>query len=178
MAAARAARAARHGRSGGTAGPARGDSGPRVGACPVPRPGCGPAGSRLRPVRHRGAAWAWTTPSWCSACASLPRAFCCRARSSAWRACCQALLAASRQTTDLAEPYDAVGMILQRARADIFYDRLLQQHAPSARRPWSAGIAQACRDRLQPGSVAGGPTEGQALLQHPDGLLQVPLGEV
>src|SRR5262249_7641698 len=30
-----------------------------------------------------GAAWAWTTPSWCSACASRPRSFCCRARSSA-----------------------------------------------------------------------------------------------
>ena len=30
----------------------------------------------------------------------------------------------------------------------------------------------------QPVSVAGGTTEGQALLQHPDGVLQVPLGEV
>jgi hypothetical protein len=31
---------------------------------------------------------------------------------------------------------------------------------------------------LEPGPGAGGTTEGQALLQHPDGGLQVPLGEV
>ena len=37
-----------------------------------------------------GSAWAWTTPSWCSASASFPRSLSCRARSSAWRACCQA----------------------------------------------------------------------------------------
>ena len=36
------------------------------------------------------------------------------------------LLAVSRQTTDLAEPCNAVGMILKRTRADIFADRLLQ----------------------------------------------------
>ena len=79
------------GRSGRTACPGRGGSGPGAGACRVPRPGPGPAGSGLRPARHReGSAWAWTTPSWCSASASFPRSLCCRARSSAWRACCQA----------------------------------------------------------------------------------------
>ena len=36
------------------------------------------------------------------------------------------LLATSCQTTDLAEPNDAVGMILQCTRVDIFADRLLQ----------------------------------------------------
>src|SRR5262245_44424016 len=33
-------------------------------------------------------------------------------------------------------------------------------------------------DTWQPVSVAGGPTKGQALGEHPDGMLQVPLGEV
>ena len=89
------------------------------------------------------------------------------------------LLAASRQTTDLAEPCDPVGMTLQRARADTFADRLLQQRAPLREAPLERrGIAQARRDRSQPVPVAGGTTEGQALLQHPDGVLQVPLGEV
>ena len=45
------------------------------------------------------------------------------------------LLAASRQTTDLAEPCDPVGMTLQRARADTFADRLLQQRAPLREAP-------------------------------------------
>ena len=49
---------------------------------------------------------------------------------------------------------------------------------PSARRPWSARRHPGRRDPSQPGPVAGGTTEGQALLQHPDGVLQVPLGEV
>ena len=89
------------------------------------------------------------------------------------------LLAASRQTTDLAEPCDPVGMTLQRARADTFADRLLQQRAPLREAPLERiGIAQARRDRSQPVPVAGGTTEGQALLEHPDGVLQVPLGEV
>ena len=71
------------------------------------------------------------------------------------------------------------GHDLQRARADIFADRLLQQRAPLREAPLERrGIAQARRDRSQPGPVAGGTTEGQALLQHPDGVLQVPLGEV
>ena len=89
------------------------------------------------------------------------------------------LLAASRQTTDLAEPCDPAGMTSQRARADIFADRLLQQRAPLREAPLERrGIAQARHDLSQPGPVAGGTTEGQALLQHPDGVLQVPLGEV
>jgi hypothetical protein len=41
-----------------------------------------------------------------------------------------ALIAASRQTTDLAEPFDQAGMLLRRARADIFPDRLFQQRTP------------------------------------------------
>ena len=57
-------------------------------------------------------------------------------------ACVLPGLAASRRTTDLAEPYDAV-TVLQRARADIFYDRLLQQHAPLREAPLErSGIAQ------------------------------------
>src|SRR4029450_8547823 len=89
------------------------------------------------------------------------------------------LLAMSRQPTDLAEPCDPAGLLSHRARADTLTDRLLQQRVPLRQVPLErSGIAQARRDRLQPGSVAGGPTEGQALLQHPDGLLQVPLGGV
>ena len=58
---------------------------------------------------------------------------------------------------------------------------------PSARRPWSAEekprpvtIAgnQARCDRSQVNLAAGGTTEGQALLQHPDGVLQVPLSDI
>ena len=61
------------------------------------------------------------------------------------------LLAVSRQTTDLAEPCDPVGMTLQRARADTFADRLLQQRAPLREAPLERrGIAQARRDRSQP----------------------------
>jgi hypothetical protein len=40
------------------------------------------------------------------------------------------LLAASRQTTDLAEPCDPVGKTEQPARAETFADPLLQQRAP------------------------------------------------
>ena len=58
------------------------------------------------------------------------------------------LLAASRQTTDLAEPCDPEGMTLQRARADTFADRLLQQRAPLREAPLERrGIAQARRDQ-------------------------------
>ena len=45
------------------------------------------------------------------------------------------LLAASRQTTDLAEPGDSVGMTLQPTRTDTFADRLLQQCAPLREAP-------------------------------------------
>ena len=63
--------------------------------------------------------------------------------------------------------------------ADIFPDRLLQQRMPLREAPLERrGRAQARRDRSQPAQVAGGTTEGQALFQHPDGVLQVPLGEV
>ncbi len=89
------------------------------------------------------------------------------------------LLAASRQTTDLAEPGDPVGQTLHRVRADAFADRLLQQRAPLREAPLERrGIAQLRHDPSQPVPIAGGTTEGQALLQHPDGVLQVPLGEV
>src|SRR5712692_5136520 len=70
-------------------------------------------------------------------------------------------------------------MILQRTRADSYADRLLQQRAPLREAPLQRrGRAQARRDRWQPGPVAGSTTEGQALIEHPDGVLQVPLGEV
>jgi hypothetical protein len=39
------------------------------------------------------------------------------------------------------------------------------------------GIAQARHDLSQPVPVAGGTTEGQALVEHPNGVLQVPFGE-
>src|SRR5439155_13166569 len=63
---------------------------------------------------------------------------------------------------------------------ETFADRLLQQCTPLREAPLQrTGIAQARRDRLQKATpVAGGPTEGQTLLQHLDGVLQVPLGEV
>jgi hypothetical protein len=87
------------------------------------------------------------------------------------------LLAASRQTTHLAEPRNRVG--LRRARADTFADRLFQQHTPLRKAPLERiGIAQACHDPSQNSPFVGGTTEGQALLQHPDGGLQVALGEV
>jgi hypothetical protein len=87
------------------------------------------------------------------------------------------LLAASRQAIDLAEP--RVGMTSQRAHADTFAEHLLQQRAPLREAPLERrGVAQAPRDRWQHIPVAGGTTEGQARLQHPDGLLQLPLGEV
>jgi len=40
------------------------------------------------------------------------------------------------------------------------------------------GIAQARCDRSQHAPFAGGTTEGQTLIKHPDGMLQVPLREV
>ena len=89
------------------------------------------------------------------------------------------LLAAPRQRPDLAEPCDPGGKTLQRARADTFVDRLLQQRAPLREAPLEyGGIAQARCDRSQLVPVAGGTTEGQTLIKHPDGMLQVPLGEV
>ena len=90
------------------------------------------------------------------------------------------LLAASRQTTDLAEPCEPGGLTCQPARADTFTDRLLQQRAPLREAPLERrGIAQARRDPSQQvGPVARGTAEGQALVQHPDGVLQVPFGEV
>jgi hypothetical protein len=87
--------------------------------------------------------------------------------------------AASRQTTDLAEPCDADGIPLQPARAEIFTERLLQQGTPCFKVPSECrGIAEARRDGSQPGPVVGGPAEGEALRVDVDGGLQVPLGEV
>jgi len=90
------------------------------------------------------------------------------------------LLVASRQTPDLAELCDTAGMICQRARADTFSDPLLQQHAPLCEAPLEhIGRAQVRHDRSQKATpVARGTTEGQALVEHPDGVLQVPLDEV
>src|SRR5262249_33637963 len=89
------------------------------------------------------------------------------------------LLAVSCQTTDLTEPCDPVGQTKQPARVDTFADRLLQQRAPLREAPLERrGIAQARRNRSQPVLGARGTTEGQALLQRLDGLLQVPVGEI
>src|SRR5205823_4465886 len=60
-----------------------------------------------------------------------------------------------------------------------FADRLLQQRAPLRTAPLERrGRAQARHDPSQPVPVAGSTTEGQALLQHPDGVLQVSFGDV
>src|SRR5438128_269236 len=89
------------------------------------------------------------------------------------------LLAASRQTPDLTELREPGGMILQRACADIFADCLLQQRTPLREAPLERrGRAQVRQDPSQPVPFAGGTTEGQALLQHLDSVLQIPLGEV
>src|SRR5262249_31783536 len=89
------------------------------------------------------------------------------------------LFAMSRQTTDLAEPCNPDGMTFQRARADTFADRLLQQCAPLPEAPLERiGRAQARHDRWQPAPFAGGATEGQTLVEHPDGVLQVSFIEV
>src|SRR5207244_3968625 len=81
-------------------------------------------------------------------------------------------------TTYLANPcYHDIPF--QRARVDTLADRLLQQRAPRREAPLERiGRAQARRDRSQIGPVAGGTTQGQALVEHPDGVLQVPLLEV
>src|SRR5262249_29725026 len=89
------------------------------------------------------------------------------------------LLAAPRQTTDLAEPCDPVGMTLQCARTDSDADRLLQECTPLCQAPLQRiGIAQAHGDGSQHVHAARGTTQSQTLVEHPDGALQVPLGEV
>src|SRR2546422_7415196 len=71
------------------------------------------------------------------------------------------IIAASRQTTDLAEPRDPVGLTLQRARAGSYADRLFQQRAPLREAPLKCrGRAQVRCDPLQPDPVVGGTTEG------------------
>src|SRR5712692_9489562 len=78
---------------------------------------------------------------------------------------------------DLAEPSHLWSWL--HALAETFTSRLLQQRAPLSEAPLERrGIAQARPDRWQPCPVAGGTTEGQALVEHPDGVLQVPLAEV
>ncbi len=85
----------------------------------------------------------------------------------------------SGQTTDLAEPCDPESMILPTVDTEIFRDALFQQRAPLREAPLERiRRAQAGHDRRAPVPGAGGTTEGQALLQRPDGGLQVPPGEV
>jgi hypothetical protein len=89
------------------------------------------------------------------------------------------LIVASHQTTHLAELYEPAGMIFQHAHASIFANRLFRQRAPLREASLERiALAQARRDQLQISPVAGATTEGQALFQHPDGMLQVPFGEV
>src|SRR5262249_34469603 len=88
-------------------------------------------------------------------------------------------IAASHQTTDLAEPCELAGMTQQSARVETFAERLLQQRAPLREAPLERrGIAQARPDPSQPVSAAGATTEGQTLVELPDGVCQVPLSEV
>ena len=57
------------------------------------------------------------------------------------------LRAASHQTTDLAEPSDPRGLRAQRACAETFADRLLEQRTPLREAPLQRrGIAKTCRD--------------------------------
>src|SRR5215471_18183625 len=89
------------------------------------------------------------------------------------------LLTVSRQTADLADLCDPVGMTVQRACADTFADRFFQQRAPFREAPLERrGRAQARRDPSQPAPLAGGTTEGQARVEHLDGVLQVPFSKV
>src|SRR5215468_12069866 len=86
------------------------------------------------------------------------------------------LLAASCKSTDLAEPGDPAGMTFEGTRADRDADPLLQPGAPFHQASLERrGKAQTRHDRWQPGPLAGGPTEGQSLVKHPDGVPQVPL---
>src|SRR5262249_32603438 len=87
------------------------------------------------------------------------------------------LLAGARPPTGLTEP--RIVRTSKCACADPFADCLLQQRTPLCEAPLERICrAQACRDPWPPILVAGVTTEGQALLQHLDGGLQVPLGEV
>jgi hypothetical protein len=89
------------------------------------------------------------------------------------------LLATSRQPTDLAEPGDPAGMTFEGTRADRDADPFLQLCAPLRQAPLERrGKAQTRHDRWQPGPLAGGTTEGQSLVKHPDGVLQVPLRDI
>src|SRR5262252_5360771 len=70
-------------------------------------------------------------------------------------------------------------MAVQHARADIFSDHLLQQRTPLSEASLERiGMAEAHHDESQIEPLVGGTTEGQALVVHPNGVLQVPLGEV
>src|SRR5262249_4655687 len=83
----------------------------------------------------------------------------------------------SRQTTYLTEPGDPGSTL--RAYAESFPDPLLRQRVPLREVPLERrGIAQGRHDPSQKVPVTGGATEGQALLQHLDGVFQVALGEV
>ena len=146
------------GRSGGIAGPARGGSGPRAGACPVRRPGPGPAGSGLRPARHRGDRRGHGRRQAGAARAPRCTLFVLPGQVERLAGVLPGLLAASRQTTDLAEPCDPEGTISQRARADSFADRLLQQHAPLSEVPLQLlqrqPVDACCQDGLDRGCPA------------------------
>src|SRR5262249_56799641 len=81
------------------------------------------------------------------------------------------------QTTAIAEPRPVDRTT--RTRADAFADCLLQQRTPLCKAPLEhIGIAQAPDDLWQQVPVARGARQGQALIAHPDGVLQVTLGEV
>src|SRR4030095_16071516 len=166
---------ARHGLSGRRAGPARGGSGPGAGACPVPRPG--PAGSGLRPAPHRGSGVGLDDAKLVQRERLIGTMFVLPSQVERLVRVLPGLFTVSPQTTALAElhPVDST----TRTYTDTFADRLLQQRAPFREAPLERrGIAQARDDQWQHVSVAGGTREGQALVAHPDGVLQVPLVKV
>src|SRR5262245_13282669 len=77
------------------------------------------------------------------------------------------LIPASLQTPDLTKQCELVGMTLQPARTEMFTARLLQQRARLNEAPLERiRIAKTPCDNSERGPVAGGTTEGQALLKH------------
>ena len=130
-------RPAPHGRSGGTTGPIRDGSGPGAGACQVLRPRPWPAGRRLRPAQHRGDGVGMDGAELVEREASSPRSFCCRARSSAWLACCQASSPCpARRQTSLSHTTQMGLCRAPRGRRSLIASS--SSARPSARRPWSA----------------------------------------
>ena len=90
------------------------------------------------------------------------------------------LVDASGEEIDYAELPKVAGITpAQRACVEIVPARLLQEcEALSKTSYLGVRLTQAPSDGSEHGLVVGGATEGQALLEHPNGRFQVPLSEV